>query len=149
MKSLFEQSTLTEITNRLNQLTPETKGLWGKMTVAQMLAHLKEAFKVPLSETPLPRMFMGRLVGWMMKGLLHNNTPWKKSMPTAPEFVIKDDRNMADERKQLMNLIVQFHQKNAVGIGDKVHPFFGKLTAEQWGKSMYKHLNHHLTQFGV
>jgi hypothetical protein len=63
MKSLFDKSTLDEISNRLNLLTPETKGLWGKMTVGQMLAHLKEAFKVPLSEKPLPRMLMGRLVG--------------------------------------------------------------------------------------
>jgi Protein of unknown function (DUF1569) len=84
-----------------------------------------------------------------MKGLLHNEKSWKKSMPTAPDFVIKDDRNMAAERVQLLSLIDQFHQKNAMGIGDKVHPFFGKLTAEQWGKSMYKHLNHHLEQFGV
>ncbi len=78
MKSLFDPSTFDEINNRLNQLTPETKGLWGKMTVGRMLAHLKEAIKVPLSNKPLPRMFMGRLVGWMMKRFLYNDRPWKK-----------------------------------------------------------------------
>jgi Protein of unknown function (DUF1569) len=70
-------------------------------------------------------------------------------MPTAPDFMIKDDRNMAEERTQLISLVEQFHQKNVVGIGNKVHPFFGKLTVEQWGMSMYKHLNHHLEQFRV
>jgi hypothetical protein len=26
---------------------------------------------------------------------------------------------------------------------------FGKLTASEWNIMMYKHLDHHLTQFGV
>jgi hypothetical protein len=30
-----------------------------------------------------------------------------------------------------------------------VHPMFGKMTADQWGRSMWKHLDHHLRQFGV
>ncbi len=75
--------------------------------------------------------------------------PGKKSMPTAADFIIKDDKNMLEERKQFISLMEQFHQKNVLGIGDRIHPFFGKLTAAQWGKSMYKHINHHLEQFGV
>ncbi|MFD1127776.1 DUF1569 domain-containing protein [Paenibacillus provencensis] len=28
------------------------------------------------------------------------------------------------------------------------HPFFGKLTSEEWSIGLYKHLDHHLKEFG-
>lgn len=149
MKNLFDKDTYKEITDRINKLTPQTERKWGKMDVAQMMAHCLEAFKVPVTEKELPRVFIGRLIGWMMKSKLYNESPWKKSLPTAPNFIIKDARDFEVEKKKLLSIIDAFYTKNAVGIGDKVHPLFGKLTSEQWGKSMYKHLNHHLEQFGV
>ena len=149
MKNLFDIDTYKEITDRINKLTPQTENKWGKMDVAQMMAHCLEAFKVPVSEKELPRMFIGRLIGWMMKSKLYNESPWKKSLPTAPNFIIKDTRDFEVEKKKLLSILEVFNTKNATGIGDKIHPLFGKLTAEQWGKSMYKHLNHHLEQFGV
>jgi len=30
-----------------------------------------------------------------------------------------------------------------------VHAFFGSLTGAEWGVSTYKHLDHHLRQFGA
>jgi Protein of unknown function (DUF1569) len=149
MKNLFDKSTLEEVINRLNQLTPQSQRQWGKMEVAQMLAHCKEAFKVPLSDKPLPRMFMGYLFGWMLKSKLHNEEPWKKGMPTAPNFLIKDERNFEEEKRQLIELVTKFNTSGPSKVGLYPHPFFGKLTSEQWGKSMYKHLDHHLMQFGV
>lgn len=149
MKNLFDIETYKEITDRINKLTPQTEKKWGKMDVAQMMAHCLEAFKVPVSEKELPRMFIGRLIGWMMKSKLYNESPWKKSLPTAPNFIIKDTRDFEVEKKKLLSIVEVFYTKNTTGIGDKIHPLFGKLTAEQWGKSMYKHLNHHLEQFGV
>lgn len=149
MKSLFDQTAYDEITTRLNQLKPGSVAQWGKMNVAQMLAHCKEAFKVPLSEKKLPRMFMGILLGWMLKSNLYNETPWKKNLPTAPNFIIKDERIFLTEKQGLTDLIQQFYQAGPAGITKYPHPFFGKLTPEQWGKSMYKHLDHHLKQFAV
>ncbi len=149
MKSLFDHPVYNEIITRLDQLKPGAEAQWGKMNVAQMLAHCKEAFKVPLSEKKLPRMFMGILLGWMMKSKLYNDTPWGKNLPTAPNFLIKDERNFLAEKQGLIALIRQFYQAGPGGITKYPHPFFGKLTPEQWGKSMYKHLDHHLKQFAV
>ena len=92
MKNLFDKDTYTEIIQRINTLTPQSQRQWGKMNVAQMLAHCKEAFKVPLSDKKMPRMFMGLLIGWMIKPKLYNEYPWKKNLPTAPNFIIKDER---------------------------------------------------------
>lgn len=43
----------------------------------------------------------------------------------------------------------KFHKNGPETCISHPHPFFGKLTSEQWGKGIYKHLDHHLKQFGV
>ena len=134
---------------RLNKLTPSTERKWGKMNVAQMLAHCKEAFKVPLSEKPLPKLFPLSLIGPFFKKKLYDDDPWKQGLPTAPNFRIKDERNFETEKEGLLKLINQFYTKGPSGAGQYPHPVFGKFTPEQWGKSMWKHLDHHLRQFGV
>lgn len=149
MKNLFDPDVHTEVIKRLNSLTPETQRLWGKMNVAQMLAHCKEAFKVPLSEKKMPRMFIGLLLGWAFKKKLYNNEPWKKNLPTAPDFIIKDERDFEKEKRELTELVDRFYSGGSEKVGLHPHPMFGSYTTEQWGKSMYKHLDHHFRQFGV
>ena len=149
VKSLFDKTAYHEIMDRLNTLTPSSPGLWGKMDVSQMLTHCKRAFRVPLSEKPLPRMFIGRVLGWLAKPKLYNDKPWGKSLPTSPAFIVKDKRDFEKEKKALSELVEQFHTKGPDNVGLYPHPFFGKLTKDQWGKSMWKHLDHHLRQFGV
>lgn len=149
MQSLFDADTYNSIIERMNKLTPTTESQWGKMNVAQMLAHCKEAFKVPLSEKPMPRMLLGILLGWAFKSKLYSDEPWKKNLPTAPNFIIKNEREFNKEKKELMEMVHQFYTKGAGEVGKFPHPMFGTFTPEQWGMSMYKHLDHHLKQFGV
>ncbi len=149
MNNLFETKTYTEVIDRLQSLTPEHKALWGKMTVAQMLAHSVKAFRVPLSEKKLPRLFIGYILGPLLKTKLYNETPWRKNLPTSPDFVIKDERNFQAEKQNLIDHITRFYSLGPMSIPHTTHPLFGELTPEQWGKSMYKHLDHHLQQFGV
>lgn len=149
VKNLFDESAYQDIVERINKLSASTERTWGKMNVAQMLAHCKQAFKVPLSPKPLPRIFIGRLLGWMAKPKLYNNSPWAKGLPTAPSFIIKDERDFVKEKNELLELVSQFHTKGPAGVGLYPHPFFGTLTKEQWGRSMWKHMDHHLKQFGV
>jgi hypothetical protein len=149
MKNLFDKDTYTEIINRINALTSQTQRQWGKMEVAQMLAHCKEAFKVPLSDKKMPRMFIGLLLGWAIKKKLYNEDPWKQNLPTAPNFIIKDSRDFEKEKQELITIINQFHNGGPGNVGQFPHPMFGTFTTEQWGMAMYKHLDHHLMQFGV
>ena len=149
VKNLFEPAVYTEITERVNRLSPESQRQWGKMTVSQMLAHCKEAFKVPLSEKRLPKLYPFALIGWLVKNKLYNDTPWKQGLPTAPNFIIKDERDFESEKKQLLELIKKFNEDGPAKVGLHPHAVFGKFTSEQWGKSMWKHLDHHLKQFGA
>ncbi|MBK8522618.1 MAG: DUF1569 domain-containing protein [Ferruginibacter sp.] len=149
MKNLFDKDPYTEIITRLHSLTPNAQRVWGKMTVAQMLAHSKEAFKVPLSDKKMPRMFIGLLLGWAFKKKLYNNEPWKRNLPTAPNFIIKDERDFDKEKQELVGMINQFYHAGPGNVGKYPHPMFGAFTPEQWGMSMYKHLDHHLQQFNA
>lgn len=149
MKNLFEKAVYEEIIGRMNKLTAESQRLWGTMDVAQMLAHCNQAFKVPLSEKSPPKMYPFALIGWMMKSKLYNDSPWSKGLPTAPSFRIADQRDFNKEKDQLTAMASRFHQSNPASIEKIIHPVFGKFSGEQWGMAMYKHLNHHLTQFGV
>ncbi|MEJ7610324.1 MAG: DUF1569 domain-containing protein [Ferruginibacter sp.] len=149
MKNLLEKDGFEDITNRVFHLQPEQQAQWGKMNVAQMMAHLQKTFEVPLSEKPMPRMMIGRLIGWMIKPKLYNETPWKPNLPTAPNFIINEERDFATEKLGLLNLIEEFHTAGPEKIGRYPHPMFGNITKDQWGKAMYKHADHHLQQFGV
>lgn len=149
MKNLLNAPAFEEIKSRIEKLQPETKAIWGKMNVAQMLAHLQETFKVPLSKVPMPRMLIGRLIGWMLKPKLYNESAWKKNLPTAPNFIIKDEREFDKEKNNLLQIIQKFYAAGPAGIGNYPHPMFGSFTKEQWGQAMYKHADHHLMQFGV
>lgn len=149
MQSLFDSNTYNQIIDRLNKLSPTSTAQWGKMNVAQMLAHCKEAFKVPLSDKKMPRIFLGVLIGWMIKPKLYNESPWKQNLPTAPNFIIKDERDFEKEKQQLVAMINQFHHAGPGNVGKYPHPMFGTFTPEQWGQSMYKHVDHHLMQFGA
>ncbi|UAY52150.1 DUF1569 domain-containing protein [Ferruginibacter albus] len=149
MKSLFDNSTYTEIKERLNKLSEQSPRQWGKMDVAQMMAHCIEAFKIPLSDLAYPRMILGRVIGFMFKSQLYNDKVWKQGLPTSPDFIIKDQRNFTEEKQQLITLVDKFYSAGPMKAGNHPHPFFGKFTKEQWGQMMYKHLDHHLRQFGV
>ncbi|MEO7766773.1 MAG: DUF1569 domain-containing protein [Ferruginibacter sp.] len=149
MKSLFNKISYDEIIQRLDKITPQSQRNWGKMEVAQMLAHVSQAFKVPLSKKKLPRIFLGRMLGWIIKTKLYNDSPWKQNLPTSPDFKITDGRVFENEKKNLYELVEAFHKAGPDGISKYPHPFFGNFTSDQWGKSMYKHLDHHLHQFGV
>ena len=149
VKNLFDSIAYNEILDRLYKLSPDSQRLWGKMHVAQMLAHCKQAFKVPLTDKPIPRMFIGLLLGWMVKSKLYNETPWKQGLPTSPDFIVKDQRDFDTEKNALVELVNKFHTTGPEGVGKYPHPFFVKFTKEPWGKMMWKHLDHHLRQFGA
>lgn len=149
MQSLFDVTTFNSIKERINKLSPQSLPLWGKMNVAQMFTHCQRIFNVPLSDKKTPRLLLGMLIGWAFKSKLYDETSWQKSSPTSPAFKVTDSREFEKEKEGLLQLVDNFYKAGPTGINKFPHPFFGKFSPEQWGKGMYKHLNHHLEQFGV
>jgi hypothetical protein len=146
MNSLFDVQYNTEIINRINKLTPDTKPLWGKMTVAQMMAHCIEGFRSAYGEIKLKRSFIGILFGGMAKKSVMGDKPFKRDLPTDKNFIIRYERNFEEEKNKLTAYVKKFEVR---ALTKDTHPFFGKMTTDEWDKLMVKHLDHHLRQFGV
>ena len=146
MKSLFDTTTFNEVIQRLNSLTPQSQRQWGKMDVAQMLAHCQMPLGVATGDHKLKGSFFLRLIGPLFKSQLFNDKPFKRDLPTDISFKIADKRDFETEKQKLIVMIDHFSETSMSG---EPHPFFGKLTKTQWSKGTWKHLNHHLAQFDV
>ncbi len=150
MPSLFEPQTAHNIIYRINQLQPSTQRKWGKMSVAQMLFHCKEALGTATGNTTTNIPFFLRIIGPIfIRKMVLSPKPYKEGLPTAKELIIKENKNFEEEQLAALNRINQFISNGAKNVEGLKQPLFGKMTAEEWGFSQWKHFDHHLKQFGV
>ena len=147
MKNLFDQALVKDVKVRLMRLRPETTHLWGKMNPGQAVAHCAAAFEMANGDRRLRRLLQGRIFGWIVKRLaLGNDDPMRRNTPT--NLAITDERDLGVERERLLTLIDRFAAQGPAGCTTHPHSFFGRLTPMEWSVLMYKHLDHHLRQFG-
>ena len=146
MKNLFDPAHKQEIIDRINSLTPVTQGLWGKMAVAQMLKHLTIPLNLALTNPKPARKPIGYILGPLAKNAVIGPKPFKRGSYTPPELRIETTEDFNMQRTRVLDMLNRFKPEN---ITDTVHPFFGRLTHDEWGQSQYKHFNHHLSQFDV
>jgi hypothetical protein len=149
MKNIFEALYSDEILERIENLSVNSQPKWGKMDVAQMLAHCSSFQDIAMGYSLPPRGWLGLLVGGFAKPIFYNNKPLAHSMSTIPTILITEKKDFEIEREKLKQKIQTFQKNGPENCTNHPHPFFGKLTPEQWGKGIYKHLDHHLKQFGV
>jgi hypothetical protein len=149
MYSLIQPGVASDIMNRMVQLSPDAKPQWGKMNVSQMLAHCQAPLLVALGEKQMKSNMVGSLFGSMIKKSMLADKPFKKSLPTDPGFIIKDERNFARELHQLQTLLLRFARSGGSIIVAKKHSMFGQMTPDEWGILFWKHFDHHFRQFGV
>jgi Protein of unknown function (DUF1569) len=150
MKSLYDAACVTDVKARLAHLQSESPRLWGKMDAPQAVAHCSMSMAWALGDSRPSRMFVGRILGAFVKPLvLRDDEPMRKNSPTSPELIIADPRELAKERDCLCRQIDRFAAGGPTVCTTNPHPFFGRLTPEEWAILMYKHLDHHLRQFGA
>jgi hypothetical protein len=149
MKNFFNASDTEEIINRIGRLTPESQRLWGKMDVSQMMAHCSITLRIARGLDKPKRRLLGILLGWAVKDHYFGEKPFPKNSPTDKTFIVADKKSFEDEKKKLIEHINAFSQGGAVACTTHPNPFFGKLTPQEWAIGQYKHVDHHLKQFGV
>jgi len=148
--SLFDKTTLDEMIARVNQLTPETQPGWGKMNVAQMLAHNNVAFDITNGKISASYNFLMRFIlKTFVKSTVVGKKPYGKNGSTAPVFVVNDERDFAKEKALLIANLEGFQAEGPAAYEGRESPSFGKLTSQEWSNQFWKHLDHHLRQFGV
>ena len=149
MKTLFQKETVDEVIQRIDGMQAASVRQWGKMDAAQMLAHCSATMDMASGRMNPPRALIGRLIGSFVKPIFLNEKPFSKNSPTDQRLVVSDARDFVREQEQLKSKVRQFQEAGEAGCTRHPHPFFGALTPEQWSRGMYKHLDHHLRQFGM
>ncbi len=150
MKSVFDPIDVHQILNRINQLTPETPAKWGKMNVAQMLAHCNVSYEMIYENIhPKPNPVLKFVLKLFVKGKVVTEKPYAHNSPTAPAFIISDAKQFEKERTRLINHINQTLENGPAYFDGRESHSFGKLNVAEWNNMLYKHLDHHLSQFGV
>ena len=99
MKNVFNQTDKNEIVVRINKLSRQSRPLWGKMSVEQMLAHCNVTYELVYeNKHPKPNAVKAFILKLIIKRLVVSEKPYKKNGQTAPEFIIKDSKNFESEK---------------------------------------------------
>lgn len=150
LPNIFSKPVIEQIIERINRLTPTTQGKWGKMSVDQMLAHCNVSYELIYDDIhPKPNFLMKFILKTFVKRVVTNEVSYKQNSSTAPEFIMKGDKDFEAERKRLIGYITKTQQLGESHFDGKESHSFGAMNKTEWNNMFYKHLNHHLTQFGV
>jgi Protein of unknown function (DUF1569) len=150
LPNIFTKEVSDAVIQRINNLSADTQGLWGKMNVAQMLAHCCVPYEMVYTDKhPKPNFLMRWLLTALAKNAVVNEVPYPRNTRTAPAFIIKDDKDFDLEKKRLVDFIAQTQKLGETHFDGKASHSFGNLTKTEWNNLFYKHLDHHLSQFGV
>ena len=150
LPNIFSKEISENIIQRINSLTHETSAKWGKMNVAQMLAHCNVTYEMVYeNKHPKPNFFMRFILKSFVKKIVTNDSPYKHNNQTAPAFIIKGDRDFEVERSRLLGFINKTQQLGQPHFDNKLSHSFGTLNQVEWNNMFYKHLDHPLKQFGV
>lgn len=149
MPSLHDLQDTQAIVTRVESLAEDAQPLWGSMNLGQAFCHCSRGLEAGLGRSRPPRLLLGRLISWIFRARFLGPQPFSKNSPTGKDLVVADAREVARERERLIDLLRAFQAAGPENTQGLVHPFFGSLSPEEWGWAMWKHMDHHLRQFGA
>ena len=145
-RSLTKAGDLQPLLQRIERLRPDAKALWGALDAPRMLCHVTDALRVALGELPtVPHhSWLSRTLGRLV--VVHTAfKPPRAKVKTAPEMLTSAPRDWPGDVDNFRQLVARV----AAGEATATHPTFGPLTPVEWGQLSWKHIDHHLRQFGV
>jgi Protein of unknown function (DUF1569) len=149
--NIFNPTDYESIVNRIQTLAPEQQRKWGTMTLPEMLEHCAGQLKLALgkisgAKREGPAAYRVGFIRWIVLYPL----PWPKGLPTPTVMKINTGNVIVQhcdtEKTELLHLLQLVYQTDQPL---HAHPYFGLLSRKDWGRAIWKHLNHHLRQFGV
>jgi hypothetical protein len=153
MKNLFDPAVAEDTKQRIMRLRPGSERQWGSMGLAQTLAHCTSGMLMAMGAITSKRAaFPGNVIGRLIKPrVLGDDKPIRRNAPSAPELFPADPMqcDFEQEREGLIAAIDRFADEGAACCSGHPHPFFGRLKPQEWAILAYKHIDHHLRQFGA
>lgn len=148
MSTLFEARDRAAILDRIGVLQPDRAPRWGRFAPAEMVCHVSASLRQALGEYEA-KGARGALSVWPLNWLAIHVAPWPKGKTQSPpEFLAVKPTTWDADLDRLRDLVTRFGDR---GPGDEwpASPFFGRISGRSWGVLQYRHLDHHLTQFGA
>jgi hypothetical protein len=153
MNTLSSSNDAKIIFDRINNLKSSSTPLWGKMTVNEMVCHISDPFrdllKIRITKNTTP-FFLTPILRMMVLGRMAHG----KNMPTSKPYLQGEkgqgtkpkgfDTDIEDLKK-LYNQYISQDPNEKLGC----HGALGNINREQANRYIWKHLDHHLRQFGV
>ena len=149
MRNLFNEPDVAVLLRKIDKLTPASKEEWGGMNISQKLAHCHISMETARGKHNMSRAFIGRIIGPIIKKQVLGDKPFRKNSPTDKSYIFPDNLDFEVQKAKAKASIVMFFEGGATKCTRHPHPFFGKLSPEEWAIFQWKHLDHHLRQFGV
>ena len=151
MNTLAAPEALPAVIGRIRNLRADSKALWGKMSVGQMLCHLNDSFAFAIGRKEIASVSTWH-ARWIIKPIaLYTPMPWPKGSPTRPEVEQGVGGTLPttfdQDRQSLIQTIDEFVKNR--GYTGRSHPMFGPMSERDWLVWGYRHADHHLRQFGV
>ena len=147
MKNILNEADYLEISNRVQRLSDTNTRLWGSMEIQQMLTHCTTQLKLALGENSQKQQGHALMRTRLGKWLLFSNIPWPKGVETPAEMNAElasfSLAGMENGKRELLRYLEKVRVQSQL----TAHPFFGELSIKEWGRLIYKHLDHHLKQF--
>jgi len=150
LPNVFDKAVSDQLIARINKLTPESTPLWGKMSAPQMLAHCNVTYEMCYEDIHPKPGFIGKvLLNLFVKNQVISEKNYGKNLRTGPQFLVTDNKDFEKEKQRLIDYINRTQKLGANAFEQKESHSFGKLSSIEWNNMFYKHLNHHLEQFGL
>ncbi len=146
MKSMWDSA--HEIKDRVAALSPDATARWGRMSAPRMVCHLAECLKMALGDLPVPSKKLPIRYP-PLKQFIIFVAPFPKNVPTAPELVARAPGDWNADVADLQSLTDRVVQHHASGAPWLEHPAFGRMSDRAWGVQIFRHMDHHLKQFGA
>lgn len=150
LPNIFTKQVTDELIQRISNLRPDTQPLWGKMNAAQMLAHCSVTYEMVYDNIhPKPNAFMKFILKSLIKNKVTGEVPYPHSSKTAPQFIMTGMKDFEKEKQRLISYLIKTQELGENHFDNKISNSFGVLNKTEWNNMFYKHLDHHLKQFGV
>ena len=147
--NISNQVTFNDVVERVNALQHDSKPLWGTMTPAQMFAHCAEVQEVLNGKALTGTPFLLKLIGPLIKKMVLNDKPYPHNSKTHPQYVQTSPGDFTIEKERLLSSLNRFREMSEDEHLATNHALFGKMSRSDKGRAIYKHIDHHLQQFGV
>lgn len=151
-KTIFDAEAKALMLKRIAAMKPDSKALWGKMNARQAICHLADQLRFAIGEMKVAGKagFFGRNVA---KYLVLSGMPAPKgkvaTMPELDQLTAGTKPVEFEQDRQALYALIDVVCAKGADFAWAVHPIFGELSRKQWGKLIWLHLQHHLSQFGV